>query len=127
MEPLGFGSRRFWVTMFGPDGEPSGVMIDVDDAPMAIDDDEADQMIEGLGEVLLDILPGGTVAILCCRPGRDAMNRLDRRLALDLARAAARTGVPLRPIYFANDVMLRVFAADDLVGVGPSPDRERPH
>ncbi len=114
MEPLGFGSRRFWITMIAPDGAPTGVMINIDDVPLALDDD-ADNLMVAVGEPLRCQVPGGTLAILFCRPGRDAMNLLDRRLALDIIRAAARADVPLQPIYFANDVSLRVFAVDDLL------------
>ena len=125
MEPLGFGSRRFWITMIAPDGDPTGVMINIDDVPVVLGED-ADNLMIAVGEPLRSQVPGGSLAILFCRPGRDAMNPLDRRLALDIIRAAARAEVSLRPIYFANDVTLRVFAVDDLLSDDRTAGRRPP-
>jgi hypothetical protein len=58
----------------------------------------------------------GSVAILLTRPGSNPMNNADRSWARGLTSAARRLGVSMGPVHFANDVELRVFAPDDLVG-----------
>lgn len=90
-------------------------MLDVDDLPVTLRDQEADAMLHAFGESLHSCVPGGSLALCYCRPGRDSMNLHDRRLALDITRAAARADVRLQPIYFANDILIGVFAADDLL------------
>ncbi|NTV75306.1 MAG: VacB/RNase II family 3'-5' exoribonuclease, partial [Holophaga sp.] len=48
-------------------------------------------------------------------PGRNAMDDADRSWARCLTSAADHLGVSMWPVHFANNVELRVFAADDLV------------
>ena len=51
--------------------------------------------------------------MLLTRPGRDPMNSDDRSWARGLVAAAVRLGVPMRPVHFANDESLLVFAPDE--------------
>lgn len=114
--PLGFSKRRLWLVMIDAYDEPIQRLIEVDDLPLGMDPRDADNLMTAFGVPVRDDLPGGSLAILLTRPGRDQMRADDRRIALELTRAAGRAGVGLRPIHLANDAELRVFAVDDLIG-----------
>ena len=58
----------------------------------------------------------GSVAILLSRAGNDPVTTDDRSWAFGLTKAAQRQGIRMWPVHFANDVELRVFAPDDLIG-----------
>lgn len=63
-------------------------------------------------ELLKDGPPGTTVAFLFTRPGRDGVSATDRRWAAVISEQAAELGVPIEPIFRAND--------DALVEVPPA-------
>ncbi len=63
-----------------------------------------ENLMIGLTDVLMaDFEPGTSVALLLTRPGCDPVSAEDRRWATALTRAAARIGVPIEPIFRAND------------------------
>jgi hypothetical protein len=53
--------------------------------------------------VLAGLEDGATVALLLTRPGRGPVSNLDRDWASLLTAAAVEYGVPLEPIFRAND------------------------
>lgn len=57
----------------------------------------------GLEVLLEDFEPGTSVALLLSRPGRDSASPEDHRWAVVLTKAAARIGIPLEPMFRAND------------------------
>lgn len=62
-----------------------------------------DNVMSSLPEVLVDVVPGGTVTLLLTRPGRGPASNLDRDWAALLWSMADAYGVPLEPIFRAND------------------------
>jgi hypothetical protein len=115
MEPLGFSTRRFWIMMIDADNQPVPQLTEIDEIPYDLDADLCAPLIEVCVHLLSGIVPGGSIALLFSRPGRNPMTEADRQLARALAEAARRKGVRLRSTHFANDVVLSVFAADDLL------------
>ncbi len=57
----------------------------------------------GLSVVLEDFEPGTSVTLLLTRPGSDGVSTDDRRWAEELTDAANRIGVPVEPMFRAND------------------------
>jgi hypothetical protein len=106
MGPLGFGGRLLWLGFVGPDRCMHKVLsqVPVGAAPHR---DLVENLMVGL-EVLLqeDFEAGTTVAMLLSRPGRDRLSAADRRWAAALTAAAQRIGIPLEPLFRANDAAI---------------------
>lgn len=106
MGPLGFGERLLWVGFVGADRCMLKVLsqVPVGAAPHR---DVVENLMGGL-MVLLDedFAPGTSVALLLSRPGCDPVSRSDRRWAAVLTDAATRIGVPLQPLFRANDAAI---------------------
>lgn len=102
MGPLGFGGRLLWFAFVGLDRRLTKVMSQVPigarPAPAVVD-----QLMLGLSVLLDDNDEGSTVALLLTRPGGGAISNADRRWADTLTEAAERLGVPIEPIFRAND------------------------
>jgi hypothetical protein len=62
--------------------------------------------MNALLEVLDGLHDGTTVALLLTRPGRGPISDADRRWATLLTDVAAEFGVPIEPVYRANDQSL---------------------
>lgn len=115
MGPLGFSRRRLWILFLAPDGRVAPVLPTIDDVSGRADTGDCGPVVRICADVLESNLPGGSVAILYSRPGRGPVSEDDRTWARGLAAAAAREGVRLWPVHFANDEILQVFAPDDLI------------
>lgn len=102
MGPLGFGERLLWVGFVGPDRRMTKVLsqVPVGTAPHR---DLVEDLMVGLEVLLEDFEPGTSVALLLSRPGRDSASPEDHRWAVVLTKAAARIGIPLEPMFRAND------------------------
>lgn len=115
MGPLGFTTRRLWIVLLDADDRPVPQITEIDDVPDEVEPETCVSLMYVCDDLLSTLVPGGSVALLFSRPGRQPMGPGDREIARELATAAASVGVPLRPTHFANDVVLSVFAADDLL------------
>lgn len=115
MGPLGFTTRRLWIMFIDTDDEAMPQLTEIDDIPYEIDARLCEPLMHMCEHLLDEFVPGGSVAMLFSRPGRNPMTQGDRRLARAVHEAADHAGVALRPTHFANDVTLGVFAADDLL------------
>lgn len=63
-----------------------------------------DSLMVGLTELLMtEFEPGTSVALLLSRPGCGPLSAPDRNWGAVLTKAAARIGVPIEPIFRAND------------------------
>jgi hypothetical protein len=62
--------------------------------------------VSRLPYVLNRLEPGTTVALLLTRPGLGGISTFERQWATALTETAARFGVPLEPIFRANDASL---------------------
>lgn len=106
MGPLGFGERLLWFGFVGPDRCMTKVLsqVPVGTAPHR---GMVENLMVGLEVLLEDFEPGTSVALLLSRPGRDAVSPEDRRWAAVLTKSAARIGIPIEPMFRANDADIR--------------------
>ena len=102
MGPLGFGQRLIWSGFLGPDRRLIKMLDQMAVGPVP-HPDVVDPLLAGLGDVLSELGSGFSVALLLSRPGRGPVSEADRRWAEALTRSARRFGVPLEPIFRAND------------------------
>lgn len=102
MGPLGFGERLLWLGFVGPDRCMTKALsqVPVGTAPHR---GLVEEVMVGLVVLLEDLEPGTSVALLLSRPGSDPASAEDRRWAAVLTTCAARVGVPIEPIFRAND------------------------
>lgn len=108
----GFAERVLWVGFVGPDHRMLKLLVDLA-RPARADTALTDGLMEELSAVLAEeMAPGTTVALLLTGPGRGPVSLLHRQWAAALSASAAAHGVPLQPIFSAND--------QDLVEVDPA-------
>jgi hypothetical protein len=102
MGELGFGQRLLWVGFVGGDRRMyktmSQVPIRAKPQPGLVE-----YVMSRLPRVLAGLESGATVALLLTRPGRGPVSNLDREWVSLLTAAAAEHGIPLEPIFRAND------------------------
>ena len=102
MGDLGFGQRLLWVGFIGGDRRMYKTMSQV---PVRAKPQPGltEYVMIRLPRVLAGLESGATVALLLTRPGRGPVSNLDREWASLLTTSAAEHGVPLEPIFRAND------------------------
>jgi hypothetical protein len=105
MGPLGFGERLLRFAFMGPDrclvkflGE-----AEIGSVPRR---HAMENLMSALHALLKDMDEGTTVALLLTRPGTGPVTLLDRRWSTLLTVLANEHGVPLEPIFRANDEAL---------------------
>jgi hypothetical protein len=105
MGELGFGERLLWVGFVGPDRRMYKTMSQV---PVGYGPNPGvvEFIMSRLPLVLAGLDADTTVALLLTRPGVGAVSDADRRWAAALFEAAERFGVPIEPIFRANDEAL---------------------
>lgn len=102
MGDLGFGQRLLWVAFVGGDRRMYKTMSQV---PVRAKPQPGlvEYVVSRLPRVLAGLEDGATMALLLTRPGRGPVSNVDREWASLLAAAASEYGVPLEPIFRAND------------------------
>jgi hypothetical protein len=105
MGPLGFGQRLLWIGFVGPDRCMIKALSQVPVGARA-NAALAESVMSGIRDVLTDFPEGTTVAVLLTRPGIGPISHLDRQWSTLLTEVAAEFGVPLQPIFRANDETL---------------------
>lgn len=105
MGPLGFGERLLWFTFMCPDRRLLKLLhqVPLGARPKA---SVADNVMAACRAVVDDLDVGLTVVLLLTRPGRGPISEKDQRWAQLLRESADRAGVPLEPIFRANDESL---------------------
>lgn len=102
---------RLWLALVGPDRRLTKVLSHVPIGPLP-ESRIMKNLMSALQSVLNEAVAGTTVALLLSRPGRGAISPTDRQWSRYLTEMAAQFGVPLEPIFRAND--------DSLVRVEPA-------
>jgi len=102
MGSLGFGERLLWIGFVGPDRRMIKAL-----SQMPLPPRPKRPIVVSLMAALLDVLDGlkedTTVALLLTRPGRGSISDADRRWAALLTEVAAVLGIPIEPVFRAND------------------------
>lgn len=103
MGKLGFGEHMLWVGFVGPDCRMLKILVDLQ-RPARANPELTDALMEELSAVLVEEMqPGTTVALLLTGPGSGPVSMLNRQWAAALSTSAATHGVPLQPIFSADD------------------------
>jgi hypothetical protein len=117
MAPLGFSQPRLWIAFLTPDAMMNPQLVQIEEIPRWTDPESCCPLLELCQHIIGRKGVDGSVAFLLTRPGRNSIDDPDRSWARGLTSAAEDLGVAMWPVHFANDVELRVFAPDDLVGM----------
>lgn len=115
MGPLGFGTRKLWLSFLTADCRTTDLLTQIDDIPTFPDTELLTNLMYVALQVLDNTAPGGSLAVLLSRPGRARVTESDRTWARALTSSAIQTGVAMHPVHLANDTEIRVFAPDDLL------------
>ncbi|WP_284226949.1 hypothetical protein [Mycobacterium antarcticum] len=102
MGPLGFRESLLQFVFVGPDRRMLKVLSEIP-LPARPDPDLIGDLVMVLRDILATSPLGTTVAFLLTRPGVGAITTADRRWSSVLTRAAADAGVPIEPVFRAND------------------------
>jgi hypothetical protein len=105
MGELGFDERLLWVGFVGADRRLYKTMTQVPICSQATSR-TIEFIMSRLPRVLASLDPGTTVALLLTRPGRGPISTDDRVWSVALTDAAELFGVPVEPIFRANDEAL---------------------
>jgi hypothetical protein len=105
MGPLGFGERLLWIGFVGPDRRMVKALSQVPLGPRPRRPIVASTMA-ALVEVLKGLKDGTTVALLLTRPGKGPASDADRRWSSLFTEVAEEFGVPVEPVFRANDESL---------------------
>lgn len=102
MGPLGFGERLLWIGFVGPDRRMFKALSHMPlpprpRRPVVV------SVMTALLEVLNRLNVDTTVALLVTRPGKGPISDADRRWAALFTDVAAELGLPIEPVFRAND------------------------
>lgn len=123
--PLGPFARRIWIGFVDPDRRMYRNMTHWRIGPRPRQR-TVDDMLGRLRGVLDGLEPGTTVALLLTRPGHGPVSDADRQWCTLLTATAARLGVPIEPVFRANEdavALVECAVSDD---PETAPDIARP-
>jgi hypothetical protein len=78
MQPLGFGGHSLWFMLIREDDQPVPGLTEIEDSEEVVSADELAALGELLASLMKAVAPGGRVAFLLTRPGRDGVTARDR-------------------------------------------------
>ena len=105
MGPLAFSERLLWIGFVGPDRRMVKALSQVPLGPRPRRPIVA-STLTALLEVLEGLKDGTSVALLVTRPGKGPMSDADRQWSTLLTKVATELGVPIEPVFRANDESL---------------------
>lgn len=105
MGPLGFEDRLLWYAFVGPDRCLIKMLSQVPVGPRP-QGGILWNLMSTLRTLLDDLASGTTVALLLTGPGRGPISSADRLWSTSLTDMAEKFGVPIEPIFRANDESL---------------------
>jgi hypothetical protein len=117
MGPLGFGERLLRFSFVGPDRRMVKVLGDVP-IRLSPEPELVRSLMVALSGLVQQVGEDSTVALLLTRPGVGPVSNADRQWSTSLTRTAAEFGVPLEPIFRANDEALVPLEPDGLEATG---------
>jgi hypothetical protein len=120
MEPLGFTRTSVWMLFIDAEDRPVKQLTEISEAHVPPDGVASRGLEQVLSRVVDETVPGGRVAFLRTRPGKDGLTDLDRQWAAALYTASRRAGVPCEIVHAANDVHLVPVPLDEIAGQVPA-------
>lgn len=114
MEPLGFGGHSVWLMLVDTDDHPVPSLTEIEDSEELPQPEQLDGLGETLAVLVASLVPGGRVAFLLTRPGRDGITGRDREWAAALYATAAAAGVAAEVVHLANDVTVLPLPMDEV-------------
>ncbi|MCD4526754.1 hypothetical protein [Nocardioides sp. cx-173] len=115
MGPLGFSGYSLWLIVLEPDGSTTPVITEITEcSPFPDEGPSRAGLVDVLRMLVTEAVPGGRVAFLRTRPGRDGINESDRAWAAMLYAAAREAGGTVEVVHVANSVMLAPLPLDAL-------------
>jgi hypothetical protein len=105
MGPLGFSEILLWIGFVGPDRRMVKALSQVPLGPRPRRPIVA-STLTALLEVLEGLKDGTSVALLVTRPGMGPISDADRQWSTLLTKVATELGVPIEPVFRANDESL---------------------
>lgn len=114
----GYAAPQLFILVIGPDHHATPHVIGLYDEHMSDGPDQEmlGHLVDRLAEVLDEHAPGGSVAMMKARPGRQpSLTSADRRWVHGLHRALRSAPFASRPLFFATEAGVRVVAPDELV------------
>lgn len=112
--PWGFSQPQLFCQVFDAGGRLLPHMINIEDCPEEPDRLLLGNLMEIMTELLADIAPGGSLAMMFARPGDAQLRDADRVWARDLTDAGRRAPIDVWPVFLATDVGVRIASPDDL-------------
>jgi hypothetical protein len=118
MQPLGFGGHSLWFMLIREDDQPVPGLTEIEDSEEVVSADELAALGELLASLMKAVAPGGRVAFLLTRPGRDGVTARDRDWASALYAAIPGAGVPVDVVHLATDLTVLPLPMDELRAAG---------
>ena len=115
MGPLGFSRESIWLMLIARDDQPFPHLTKIDDAVDPPAGDELAGFAELIGELRSEFTPGGRVAFLRSRPGRNVLTARDRDWARALYAVGRLADVPVDVVHCACDADLVPVPMDDVL------------
>lgn len=114
-DPWGTPGRRLRFAVLAEDAMPFPhvVEIDVEDHP---DADRIAMIVGIMADMVADVAPGGTLAVLVERPGSTTVTDVDRACLSELLRHLDATDTKHWPIHLGNDESIAPTPVAELIG-----------
>jgi hypothetical protein len=103
--------RQLWAFLLGPDGEQLPVVIPIEGIPASPSENDVRSIVAGLGTVIDEFAPGGSILFALERPGDELPHAFDELWADSLQAAAHDERVDVFAIYLVHDEGLRMLKA----------------
>lgn len=118
----GYSTPQLFVLVLEADHHAVPHVINLHDEHMVDgpDPEMLGNLVDTLAMVVDQSAPGGSIAIMKARPGRQtSLTPADRRWVVGLHRALQEAPFSSRPLFFATDAGVRIVAPDELVRAVP--------
>jgi hypothetical protein len=115
INPLGWHNARMYVVAIDRDRRLTPVVTEIDEVPARFTADNAGALMETYVQVLDEFVPGGSLAILVCRPGCPQVTDDDRRWCRNLYDAGRDADIPLELLHLGTDTEIVPVPMDEVL------------
>ncbi len=115
MKPVGWHDDRVYATVIDAGRHPTPMVLEIDEIPHRWTAADSRGLLSIYAQVLADNAPGGSVAILLCRPGPARLTDNDRRCCRDLYDAGREASVALEVVHMGTDTAIIPVPLDEVL------------